>query len=107
MYKLQLTVKKGEISLSLKNGRKTVDVLAWTDDVNMSEKLLVEIDKILRKNEVKKEEVRKMVVRGDIPAGYSTMRIARTAVNAWNWGINSLIVDNRGIISRPRNTVKI
>lgn len=85
MYKLQLHVKKGEISLSLKNGRKVADVLAWEDGANLSEKLLVEIDRMLQKNGVGKEEVSAMTVKSDIPAGYSTVRIARTVAKVWNW----------------------
>lgn len=87
MYKLQLHVKKGEISLSLKNGRKVVDALAWDDETNMSEKLLLEIGKMLKKNGVRKEEVAKMTIKNDIPAGYSAVRIARTVAKAWNWHI--------------------
>lgn len=79
-------MKKGEISLSLKDGRKVVDFLLWNDETNMSERLLVEIDKMLKKNRIKKEEVGKMTVKSDIPVGYSTVRIAKTVANTWNWG---------------------
>lgn len=85
MYKLQLHIKKGEIVLTFKNGRKVADILAWEDGANLSEKLLVEIDRMLQKNGVRKEDVAKMTVKSDIPAGYSTVRIARTVAKVWNW----------------------
>lgn len=91
MY-LYIHLKKEKITLQLKDNKKVIDFSLWNDENNLSEKLLPEIDKLLKKNEVKKENI-KLTVKTDMPAGYTTTRIAQVVAKAWNYG-NSLRITN-------------
>ena len=86
--KLEINLKKQKITILLKDGKKTVDKLLWNDENNLSEKLLAEIDRLLKKNKVKKEDV-KMKFNTDNPSGFTTMRIGKAVANAWNYGMKT------------------
>jgi len=86
--KLEIYLKKNKITILLKNGKKAIDKILWDDENNLSEKLLFEIEKLLRKNKVKKEEVR-MKFTTDNPSGFTTMRIGKAVANAWNYAIKN------------------
>ncbi|HDZ85833.1 MAG TPA: hypothetical protein ENH35_04795 [Candidatus Moranbacteria bacterium] len=77
-------MKKEKITLQLKDNKKVIGSSLWNDENNLSEKLLPEIDKLIRKNKINKENI-KLTVKTDIPAGYTTTRIAKSVANAWNY----------------------
>ncbi len=81
--------------MHLRDNKKVIDSSSWDDENNLSEKLLPEIDKLLKKNKVKKEDI-KIEVKTDIPAGYTTTRIAKSVANAWNYGGNIRIPPSSG-----------
>ncbi|GBE17015.1 hypothetical protein BMS3Abin15_00848 [bacterium BMS3Abin15] len=83
MY-LYIHLKKEKITLQLKDNKKVIGSSLWNDENNLSEKLLPEIDKLIRKNKINKENI-KLTVKTDIPAGYTTTRIAKSVANAWNY----------------------
>ena len=83
--KLELHLTKDKATLYLKDGRKIIDKVEWLENNNLSQKLLLEIDKIIRKNKLKKEDIKKIEVKSDIPVGYTTTRIAQTVAKTYNF----------------------
>ncbi|MCD6149946.1 hypothetical protein J7J13_04165 [bacterium] len=84
---LRLCLKKEKNILYLIDGEKIVDQFFWKEESNISQKLLLEIDKIIKKNKLKLDGVKKLEVKSDIPASYTTVRIAKTVAKTFNYGI--------------------
>ncbi|MDD5464231.1 MAG: hypothetical protein PHP62_03720 [Candidatus Moranbacteria bacterium] len=83
---LLISLDGNSISLALKDGRKIVDELSWNDEYTLSEKLLPNIDELLRKNKVSKNEVEKVTTKISKTSGVTSARIVRTIAAAWKLG---------------------
>ena len=80
-----ITIKKKKIRLSLWNNKKEQDYKNIQDEHSLSERLLLEIDKLLKKNKLVVQEVEKVKVVTDQTDNFTTTRIAKTVANTWNW----------------------
>jgi tRNA A37 threonylcarbamoyladenosine modification protein TsaB len=85
---LSVKIKDKKVTLFLKEEGKIFDRRFFAEDYNLSEKLLPEIDKILRKNNINPEDVEKLEVRTDTPESFTTSRIAKAAGKAWNFAVS-------------------
>ena len=76
-----------DIKLTIKAGRKIVGELAWTDEYTLSEKLLPNIDALLKKNKVSKKDIKKVTAKITKMSGVTSSRIVQTVTKAWNKGV--------------------
>ena len=83
---LEIFLDKNDIKLTIKDGRKVVDVLAWNDEYTLSEKLLPNIDTLLRKNKISKKQIEKVNTKITKTSGVTSVRIVQTVAKAWNMG---------------------
>jgi hypothetical protein len=83
---LIISLNVNDIRLVLKSGRKIVGELAWNDEYTLSEKLLPNIDALLKKSKVKKEDVKKVLTKITKNSGVTSSRIVQTVAKAWNKG---------------------
>ena len=83
--KLELHLAKNKATLYLKNKNGVIDKSEWLENNNLSQKLLLGIDKIIRRNRLKKEDIKNMEIKADIPVGYTTTRIAQTIAKTYNF----------------------
>ncbi|NTW26798.1 MAG: hypothetical protein HGA36_00520 [Candidatus Moranbacteria bacterium] len=82
--KLIISLDGNDIKLTIKDGRKIVGELAWTDEYTLSEKLLPNIDALLKKSKVSKKDVEKATAKITKTSGVTSARIVQTVVKAWN-----------------------
>lgn len=83
---LQLIIKNNQVTLKLKDKRKAVGTRVFPADQNLSELLLVEIDVLLSENKLTTSNISRYSLRSDIAENYTTYRIAKSVINALNWG---------------------
>ncbi len=83
-----IKVKKDEIKLLLQEEQKIIDKFSWREDKNLSQKLLVEIDNLLQKNNLTSVDIAKMKVGTDIDDKFTTVRIAKVVAETFNY-VNS------------------
>jgi tRNA A37 threonylcarbamoyladenosine modification protein TsaB len=83
--KLELYLTQEKATLYLKDGKKIIDRMEWPEKNNLSQKLLLEVDRIIRKNRLKKKDIKKIEIKSDIPVGYTTTRIAETVAKTYNF----------------------
>ena len=83
---LTISLDVNDIKLTLKDGRKIVGEMAWSDEYTLSEMLLPNIDKLLRENKIDKSQVTKASGRITKGSGVTSSRIVQTVVKAWNTG---------------------
>ena len=81
---LIISLDVNDIKLILKDGRRIVDELFWTDEYTLSEKLLPNIDLLLKKNKVAKNSVKKVATKITKNSGVTSVRIVKTVAKAWN-----------------------
>jgi tRNA A37 threonylcarbamoyladenosine modification protein TsaB len=83
---LQITLDINDIKITLKDGRKIVGELAWTDEYTLSEKLLPNIDALLKNCKVSKHDVQNVTTKITKTSGVTSTRIVQTVAKAWGLG---------------------
>lgn len=73
------------ISLILENKKMVIDKTSFEGECQLSEKLLPEIDKLLKRNNLKPEDIKKIKSEVDDEKSATTYRIAKTAEKIFNW----------------------
>jgi hypothetical protein len=84
---IKIYIKDKKVRLALIQGKKEIDFLDMADEYKMSEELLAEIDKLLKRNKLKPEDIKKMEVKSDQSDNFTTTRIAKTVLETWNWAV--------------------
>lgn len=82
---IEIQIENKQVTLLLKDKMKVVDSFAFPEERRLSETLLAEIDKLLKKNKLKLADIQKMTVQSDLGDNFTTTRIAKTVAEAWNW----------------------
>ena len=82
---LKITEDKG-IKLSLFSGKKEIDSLFWKDENSLSRFLLVNLDKILRRNMVGLDKISGYTIISEVPKIWTTYRIADITLKTLNIG---------------------
>lgn len=82
--KIIINIKDDEVKLTLIKNRETVDEETWQDKKNLSQKLLVKIDKLLQKNNLSPSDIKKTCVKTKISDKFTTVRIAKTVAKTFN-----------------------
>jgi len=88
MY-IQLFLKEKNVRLVLLEDEKIIDKEEWVDKNNLLEKFFPIIDSMITRNNVNITDVDDFLLETDIPAGYTTARIARTIVKTLNFAQKS------------------
>lgn len=83
-----IKIENGKVEIILKESQRIIDKAAFFDEHNLTEKLLPEINKILKKNKLEIGEIRKASLNSSVEGSYTTVRIAKTVVDAINWAIS-------------------
>lgn len=87
--KFLINIRKGKASLTLFNKSKKIGS-SFAENYNLSEKLLLEIDKLLKKNNLTPRDIKKVIVQTDTPESFTTSRIAQAVGKAWNWAVKKM-----------------
>jgi tRNA A37 threonylcarbamoyladenosine modification protein TsaB len=82
---LEIKIENKTIKIALKKGKRVIDETTFPDEHNLMEKLLPEIDRLLKRNKLSIADVAKAKVISDTSDSYTTTRIAKTVANAINW----------------------
>lgn len=81
---VSITIKNKKIRLDLMENGKERDFSEIEEERTLSEKLLPEIDKLLKKNKLSPKDVKKIQVKSDQADSFTTTRIAKAVANVWN-----------------------
>ncbi len=81
---LNIKVQGKEIELELKDGKRVLDKIKWKDENDLSLSLLKNLDKLLKKNNLRIMDFKKSDVK-IINAGFSTERILTTVSRTVNY----------------------
>jgi hypothetical protein len=82
---LTIEIENKIIKIILQEKSKIIDEISFADERNLMEKLLPAIDKILTRNNLKLQDIKKARLKSDLSDNFTTPRIARTVVKVWNW----------------------
>lgn len=81
---LEIKIKDNHISLVLEKDGRVLDNFKWKEENNLSQKLLEEIDNLLKRNNLSAEDV-KLEVDSDMSERFTTHRIAKAIAQALNF----------------------
>jgi hypothetical protein len=83
MKKLKIILNKNSVNLCLENNKALVDCDEFSHDANLSEQLLVRIEKLLEKSDLKISEVDDFECQTDQPESYTSTRIVRATIESF------------------------
>lgn len=78
-----IAVKDKTIRLALRDNGREVDYAPIADERNLAEKLLPQIDRLLKRNNLAVKDVKKVRVESDQGETFTTTRIAETVAEVW------------------------
>jgi len=104
---LTINLDGNNIKLTIKNGKKIIAESSWSDEYSLSEKLLPNIDALLKRNipshpigrrggksnskcigcgggEITKQKIIKVIPKISKTSGVTSSRIVQTVAKAWN-----------------------
>ncbi len=82
---LQLLVKEKEVTIAIFDGDNYFDEESWIDENNLLEKFFPIMDGMLKKNNMSIDNIDSFELVTNIPAGYTTARIAETIIKTLNF----------------------
>lgn len=83
---LNIFLNGNDIKLTIKNGNKLVAESSWVGEYSLSEQLLSRIDTLLKKNNISKSDIVKVIPKISKTSGVTSSRIVQTVAKAWNIG---------------------
>ena len=86
---ISIRVRPDLVEISLKDGRKITDRSSFAEHMNLSERLLVEIDGLLARNKLTAQDLSGVKVRSEIPQSYTSTRIAKAVEKAFNYALKA------------------
>jgi hypothetical protein len=87
MISILLKIKSGEIEIALLRGKKILEKVSFLEEKNLSEKLLLVLEKLLKKNSVDPMSVKDFRVISDLEENYTTFRIAKSIAEAFIFAV--------------------
>lgn len=82
---IQIKIANRTVELILQKNKQVLGRYKFPDEFHLSEELLPEIDKLLKKNKLASADVKKITVKSDLGENFTTCRIAKSVANTWNW----------------------
>lgn len=82
---IKIKIKDRTVELVLQEGKRVLDTHKFPDEFRLSEELLPEIDKLIKRNKLEPKDIKKITVKSDLGENFTTCRIAKAVANAWNW----------------------
>ena len=81
-----IVIKNKITKLILKKEKKVFDELVFLDKENISEKLLVLFDKLLKNNNLTTKDIKNIEIETDLGDTFTSRRIAEAMKKAFIWG---------------------
>lgn len=80
---LEIVLTKEDIRILLKNKNSLIDKIILKEINNLSDALLRELDNIIRRNKLSKNQIKNISVKSELPDSYTSARIAKSIVKSF------------------------
>ncbi|MFA4817662.1 MAG: hypothetical protein WC608_02950 [Parcubacteria group bacterium] len=80
-----IKIENRTVELVLQKSKKVLDTHKFLDEYHLSEELLPEMDRLIKRNKLMPLDIKKITVKSDLGENFTTCRIAKAVANAWNW----------------------
>jgi tRNA A37 threonylcarbamoyladenosine modification protein TsaB len=82
---IEIIVKDKRINLVLRREEEFIDSLFWQEGDNLSQKLVLKIDELIKRNNLTSSEIEKIKVKTNISEKFTTVRIAKVVAKTFNF----------------------
>ena len=82
---VEIRIKNKIVTINLLNKDAILDSVTITEEHRLSEELLSIVERLLKRNGLETENVDKMTLVSDMGENFTTHRIAKAVVEAFNW----------------------
>lgn len=82
---IEIKLKERVIEIYLKEKRKVLDMLTFPEQGDLTEKLLLLVDKIIKKNKLQLKDIQKITTKSDLKENFTSYRILKTIEKTFNF----------------------
>lgn len=86
---LKITLENNIIIIELVKNTIIIDSLKLNDVNNFSKILLTNIDLLLKKNNLQKNQINKLLVKSTLPDSYTSNRVAKSLEKSFNFALKA------------------
>lgn len=83
----RIILKKEAINIEIVKNREIIASFSFQENHSLSNTLLVNLDKLLKKNKLSKRDIKKISIKSDFPNSYTSTRIAKSLEKSFNFAI--------------------
>jgi len=84
---IRIILKKDEVSIEITKNRKLIGNLSFRENHSLSDALLANLDKLLKKNKISQREIKKVYIKSEFPDSYTSTRIAKSLEKSFNFAL--------------------
>lgn len=85
--KLKIEIKNKTVLISLFEKNKTLDKLVFKEDHDLSDILLLNVDKLLKRNKIMPADIQNAAFISDLKDSFTAHRIVESAIDTFGWYI--------------------
>jgi hypothetical protein len=82
---IEIKLEKRVVEISLKEKGKILDRISFTEKGDLTEKLLIIIDKLIQKNKLQIKDIKRMITKSDLREPFTSYRILKTVEKTFNF----------------------
>lgn len=83
--RIEIKIENKIVTISLLEKKVILDEVVISEEHRLSEDLLPTIDKLLQRNKLETADIVEMTLQSDMGDNFTTQRIAKAVVDAFNW----------------------
>jgi len=84
---IKLQIQKESSKLAILKDREVIDEQGWPEARDMGQRLFAALAELLKKHDLKPEDVGEFVVDSELPDVYTSSRIAETVKKVYAFGV--------------------
>lgn len=82
---IEIKLDKRIIEICLKEGKKILDKISFEEKGDLTEKLLPNIDRLIKKNKFQIKDIKKITTQSDLREPFTSYRILKTLEKTFNF----------------------
>jgi len=82
---IEIKLKERIITISLKEKGRVLDMLIFPEQGDLTEKLILLVDKIIKKNKLQLKDIQKIITKSDLKENFTSYRILKTIEKTFNF----------------------
>ena len=82
---IEIKLENKIIEIFLKEKKNILDMISFAEKGDLTEKLLIMVDKLIKKNKLQIKDIEKILIKSDLKEPFTSYRILKTVEKTFNF----------------------